>query len=171
MTYPEFCEHVICISSDICSIRLTNISDRLLTSRRFDPRLSNLAVSSSRPFVCLSHFSVPFPFTVHSTLVPNRPCLLCCSFRCLLCCSFRCLFPLFPTLDPLSNLAMASRHAHTLVPGPPQVTPRSLMPCVHLFELRPSFLATFSLSASISSAPFSIRSQMIASTCSVVWTW
>ena len=51
-------------SSDIRLIRLTNISDRLPTSRCFVPRLSDLTASPSRPFASLSHVPAPFPFAV-----------------------------------------------------------------------------------------------------------
>ena len=162
MTYPDFCERAIRILSDIRSIGLTNISDRLPTSRRSVPRLSDPAASPSRPFVSLSHVSAPFPFTVRSARFSNR---LRLPRR-----SFRRLVPSFPTLDSLSDLAVASNHARLLAPGPRQVPSRSPMPAFHPFELCLSFPAAFSLSASISSVPFSVRSQMIASTCSVVRT-
>jgi len=64
VTYPDFCEHAICISSDIHSICLMNISNQLPTSRRFIPQLSSPAVSPSCPSVSLprpcSVFHPPF---------------------------------------------------------------------------------------------------------------
>ena len=71
MTYPDFCERTIRILSDIGSIGLTNISDRLPTSRWSVPRLSDPAASPSRPFVSLSHVSAPFPFTVRLARVSD----------------------------------------------------------------------------------------------------
>jgi len=71
VTYPDFCEHAIRISSDIGLIGLTTIFYRLPTSRRSVPRLSDPAASPSRPFVSLSHVSAPFPFTVRLARVSD----------------------------------------------------------------------------------------------------